>query len=97
MDKDEARAIVRDRLNELRRVPFVELTNRFLDPDQQETSEVTAPSGVRYQVETQALREGEGLRVMVAVDDGGVHAFAPVSDDFIMTPDGGFVGESDSN
>ena len=28
-----------------------------------------------------------------AIDDGGLRAFAPLSDDFIMAPDGSFVGE----
>jgi len=31
--------------------------------------------------------------VIVALDDGGWSAISPMSDDFIMAPDGGFVSE----
>jgi hypothetical protein len=30
--------------------------------------------------------------VVVAVDDGGLSAFKPMCDDFIVAPDGSFVG-----
>ena len=93
MDTAEARAVAAVRLGELRIVPFAELKARFLDPERQETGDVVAPSGARYQVEALAVQEGENLRVMVSVDDGGWRSFAPVSDDFIVTPDGTFVGE----
>jgi hypothetical protein len=38
-------------------------------------------------------REHRNLRVMVSVDDGGWRSFAPLSDDFIVAPDGTFIGE----
>ena len=37
--------------------------------------------------------EHRNLRVMVSVDDGGWRSFAPLSDDFIVAPDGTFIGE----
>ncbi len=49
-----------------------------------------------YQVETVAVWDGgkEGdLRVMVTVDDGGWRAFVPLSEHFILAPDGSLVGE----
>jgi hypothetical protein len=30
---------------------------------------------------------------MGAIDDGGWRSFAPLADDFIVAPDGSFVGE----
>lgn len=53
-------------------------------------------SGTRYQVETQAHwdsgKDGP-LRVFVLIDDGGWLSFAPMSESFILAPDGSFVDE----
>jgi hypothetical protein len=55
-----------------------------------------AGSGTPYQVEAEAFwdstKEGD-LRVIVKVDDVGWRAFVPLSEDFILAPDGSFVGE----
>ena len=62
----------------------------------QDVFEELAPSGTRYQVEVQALwddRKGNDLRVFIAVDDFGPSAFHPLVVDFIVAPDGRFVGE----
>lgn len=91
VDKVEARRIAQDRLEELRSVPFAELAEPL--DGKQEVHEVVAASGTRYQLEAQAFREGENLHVMVSADDGGWRAFLPVSDSFIVAPDGSFVGE----
>ena len=58
--------------------------------------EVDGPSGHRYSIETSVFWDGakdRDLRVIVAIDDGGWRAYAPMTDDFIMSPDGSFVGE----
>ncbi len=60
-----------------------------------ETVEVRGPSGTTYQVETEALWDGGkdgALRVFVKVDDGRWRAFCPLTEDFILAPDGSFVG-----
>jgi hypothetical protein len=46
-------------------------------------------------VELQAIPDGVGdnLRVMVSMDDGGWRAFLPLTDGFIIRPDGSFAGE----
>jgi hypothetical protein len=57
--------------------------------------------GQVYNVERQVLWDstlppprGDGnLRVLVSVDDVGVSAFRPLTGDFIIAPDGRFVGE----
>jgi hypothetical protein len=33
------------------------------------------------------------IRVVADIDDGGISAYFPMSDDFIVAPDGHFVGE----
>jgi hypothetical protein len=94
MDKAEAMRIVQDRLATLRKLTPAELASRYLDNPS--TDEVTAASGTTYQIETQALwddRAETNLRVMVSVDDGGWRAFAPLSDSFIVAPDGTFIGQ----
>src|SRR5205807_9836250 len=35
---------------------------------------------------------GKNLRVIVSVDDGGLRAFVPLTDSFIVSPEGLFVG-----
>jgi hypothetical protein len=58
--------------------------------------EVDGPSGTTYQVKTHAVWDGKAggdLRLFVEVDDGGWRAFVPLSESFIVSPDGSFVGE----
>jgi hypothetical protein len=57
---------------------------------------VKGPSGKTYQLEIQAVWDDpkkENLRVMGAIDDGGFRVFFPLTDDFIITRDGKFIGE----
>jgi hypothetical protein len=64
--------------------------------DHSETIERIGPSGVTYQIEMQVFVDDaarQTLRVMGAIDDGGWRAFSPLCDDFILSPDGSFVGE----
>jgi len=94
VDESEARGLATVRLEALRAVSYSELVDRLAG--RVETDGVVGPSGARYQLEVQGLWDrdvGESLRVIVSVDDGGVRAFAPVSDDFIVARDGSFVGE----
>jgi hypothetical protein len=93
VNKTEAGSLAAARLDELRKLPYAELKS-FLDNS--ETRELVAPSGVTYQVETYAFWDDKNaghLRVSVAVDDGGWRAFLPLGWDFIIAPDGSFVGE----
>ena len=94
MDKFEAGEIADAKVRELRQLPWTELRDRYLD--RPETVEVVGATGMKYQVETLAVWDGAkdaALRVFVGVDDGGWRAFAPLSADFIIAPDGFFVGE----
>jgi hypothetical protein len=95
MDKGEAASIADLQLAQLRAETYSNLVDRLLG--QVEVVEVTAESGVTYQLEVQGFWDsGEpgDLRVMIAVDNGGLRAFvSPVCRDFIVSSDGSFVGE----
>ena len=58
--------------------------------------EVEAESGTWYQGGIQVFWDDKpdgAIRVMASIDDGGWRAFVPLTDDFILAPDGTFVGE----
>ena len=49
-----------------------------------------------YQGEIRVFWDAEpdgAIRVMASIDDGGWRAFVPLTEDFILAPDGTFVGE----
>jgi hypothetical protein len=59
-----------------------------------ETKEVVGEDGKTYQLEIQAFwdsKKGEDVLLIVAADDGGWRAFKPLTDSFIMRPDGSLV------
>ena len=86
MDRREAAAIADAVIGEIQAIPFQVLVDRLLG--EVEVRVETGASGVEYQVEIQAMRDGRGpgdLRVMVGVDDGSLRgAFRPVARDFLV-------------
>jgi hypothetical protein len=94
MNKDEARTVLAQQINLYRTKRYGELLY-LLDTTDDLT--VVAPSGQTYNIEIGAVwddREQMNLRVMGRIDDGGWQKLVmPLCDDFIMRPDGGFVGE----
>ena len=94
MNKKEARTVLESQITDLRGKSLSELE---LLIGNQDVEKVQGDSGSIYYVERDALwddRKNRHLRVMVSVDDGGMRAFHPLSDDFIVGPDGRFIGES---
>jgi hypothetical protein len=106
VNKAEARRFLAEEIAGLRALSYEELRSRIprrrrrflfvelVGEDQATTREVVADSGTRYQLETQVFWDGKperDIRVMVSIDDGGLSAFLPISDDFIIAPDGSFV------
>ena len=94
MDKLEAGRLADSVLESLRGKGDQTLVDKYLD--ESEHREVVGESGTRYQVEIQAFSdaiEPGDLRVLVSIDDGGWSAFSPLGTDFIIAPDGSFVGE----
>ena len=95
MDKAEAQRLADQHLQSLRPLEYAELKRRA-DTGLLETAEVTGENGREYQLEIQYLIDDprtDDVRVMVAIDDGGWRAFAPLCRDFVMSPDGRFLGE----
>jgi len=93
MDKQEARQLLAKELSGWRSHSYDQLVSCL---DQIVTKEVGGESGAAYQIEIQVFwdaQPGGNLRVVGGIDDGGWSAFKPLNDDFIMTPDGSFVGE----
>jgi hypothetical protein len=93
LDKAEATSILHEHVRAARGRSYSDLRSLLRSP---ETQEVIGDSGAAYQVELQAFwdhRPEGDLRVIVAIDDGGLRAFAPLSDDFIVSPAGHFIGE----
>jgi hypothetical protein len=93
IDKKEARQLLGAAIRRLRMKSRHELELLLKEP---ETATMVGPSGTTYQTEAQAFwddRKGRDLRVLVSIDDGGWRAIAPMSDSFIVAPDGSFVGE----
>ena len=93
MNKQEAQSLLSKILTGYRKYSFAELQSRLGEID---ARQVNAESGAQYQVEVQLMWDDDrqqNIRVMGAIDDGGWRAFLPLSDSFIMSPDGSFVGE----
>ena len=93
MNKAEAKSLLSQELSRYRELPYAELFSLI---DHSETVERTAPSGVTYQLEMQVFVDDisrQTLHVLGSIDDGGWRALSPLSDDFILAPDGSFVGD----
>lgn len=88
MERAEAKRVLRDELRRYRKRSYRELQALLAEP---EVFTVTGASGAEYQIEVQAVwddRPGGRLRVLGSIDDGGLRAYAPLSDDFLVDPEG---------
>ncbi len=93
MDAGKAKAVLAGQLLIYRTKPYEELKGLV---DQVEAYDVASPDGLAYQIEVQVRWDDEpdgNIRVTGAIDDGGWHAFLPLTDGLIVTPDGTFPGE----
>lgn len=89
MNKAEAREILRTELAKFREVAYDQLVSMVDAPKR--TTEIVAPSGARYYLDTVVYWDGEAggdVRVIGMIDDGGWRAFVPMSECFIKAPDG---------
>jgi hypothetical protein len=89
MNKVEAKQLLDQFLLKLQTRSYEELKGLLSNP---QVEEVESESGVRYQIEYEALWDREAdaeLRVIASIDDGGlISSFFPVTSDFIITPAG---------
>ena len=91
----EAKTILDAELAKLRAKPYGELVSLIKEV---QTLEVTASSGACYQLEFEAIwddpsKPNDVLRVFGSIDDGGIRAYFPLSDSFLITPLGEFLDE----
>jgi len=93
MNREEALGVLKGELAAWRGRSYAALASQI---DVCSHTEVSGLSGVKYQIDIRPIwddRPGGVIRVLGLVDDGGVRAFFPLSDDFLIAPDGTFVGE----
>lgn len=93
MNKIEAKEILAEQISKLRKLSYADLSKRI---DKVETFEVVGKSGVKYQLEIQFMwdaKPNNNLRVWVNIDDCGLRAFFPMTECFIISPEGKFIGE----
>jgi hypothetical protein len=93
MDRTEASGLLRDQMGSWRSRSYEELADQVGESHQ---SVVKGASGADYQVDVQVVWDDEAhgnIRVIGSIDDGGWRAFVPLSDAFLLAPDGSFVGE----
>ncbi len=91
MNKAEAKSILNNELSRYRKLPYA---NLMLLLNRPESFERVAASGRRYQIEIEVFHDDDSrttLRVSGTIDDGGWHAFSPLSDDFLIAPDGSLL------
>ncbi|HLX14625.1 MAG TPA: hypothetical protein VKS24_05390 [Bradyrhizobium sp.] len=96
MSREIARAIIEEKLGELRPLSYAELAGRA---GAVRCGGVTGPDGHEYQVETEVRWDGKSggnIRAIVAADGPGVSAFRPLTGAFIMRADGSLL-EEDTN
>jgi hypothetical protein len=94
MDDAEAMAVLEHYLERYRAQSYLDLAT--LIQAGPETAEVVGPSGVKYQLEIIGLWDDKPngvLRIRGAIDDGGLRAYVPLVNDFLIAPDGSFVDE----
>jgi hypothetical protein len=94
MNTNEATRLIDEILSGYREKPYCEL-NQMIDGSPI-TGEIQTPSGGRYQYEIEVFWDSSpngNIRVMGAIDDGGVRAYCPLCSSFIKAPDNSFVGE----
>jgi hypothetical protein len=92
MDKAEAQRLLDRHLAGYRHMAYDDLVDLIGAGD---CVEVEGPSGVPYQIEVDVIwdrRKGGDVRVIASIDDGGLRALVPLTDDFIMTPEGRLLG-----
>ena len=90
MDNKEAHSILSEHLTHYRTLSYSELSTWVLE-GRIDVLEIVAPSGTRYQIEIQCFwddKPNSDVRVTASVG-----TFLPVTDSFILSPDGKFVGE----
>jgi hypothetical protein len=94
MNKAEAREILIRELEDYRNKSYQELIG-MINQEPIVYEHITANKAF-YVIEIEAYWDDKpngNVRVAGGIDDGGLRAFVPLTEDFIMSPDGHFIGE----
>jgi hypothetical protein len=93
MEHTIARKLLKDELESLKTRPFsffAQSVNRTTQ------KKIIGKDGAHYQIEIEVFwdnRRGGAIRVIGSVDDGQSRAAVPLTDDFVITPSGTFLGK----
>ena len=93
MNTEEARTLLKTELARYRVKRYDELVTLIKS---REHREILGASGTAYQLQIYAFwdaKPNDVLRVSAAIDDKGLRAYFPMTDDFLIAPSGEFVGE----
>ncbi len=99
MNKIEASEVLKKILKNYREKTYselMELVEEKFNLKHTHYEEVKLENGNWYQVRVNVFwddKKIKTLRVVGSIDDGGLKAFIPQTDDFILKPDGNFIGE----
>lgn len=88
--KDRLRSVLAGELDKFKELSYQGLRNKVGQTETLQSGQIGNKDF--YQVEIDFFfddpREKKDIRVLGLIDDGGLRSFAPISDSFIMTPDG---------
>ena len=91
MDKVEAYTIIQEELDAYKKKPYSELVSLIDNP---QTKEVRGKSSTLYQTEVQVFwddKKEENIRIIGSIDNMSWYAFSPLTEDFIMVPNGKII------
>jgi hypothetical protein len=95
MDKKEAQKILEAQLRRYRSRSYAGLV-ALVEAKEVKTLQVIGATGAEYQLEVQFFWDAKpngDIRVAASVDDGSLRAYFPLTDSFILSPQGAFIGE----
>jgi hypothetical protein len=88
--KNRLKSVLADELDKFKELSYQELRNKVGRPETLQSGKTGDEDF--YQLEIEFFfddpREKKDIRVLGLIDDGGLRSFSPISDSFIMTPDG---------
>ena len=91
MNDEVAYVLIDAELRRLLDLPYSELIELV---GKRDFKEVVGEDGITYRVQIEAIWDiarKKDVRVIVSVDDGGWRALRPLTQGFVMRPDGSFV------
>lgn len=88
-----ARKLLSDEIDKFKKKNYEKLKS-YLGPRGVQVHSIRDESGEEYVIEIEAFWDGDvggNLRLVVGVSMGGWRSYFPMTDDFIISPDGQFI------